>query len=103
MSKNPRDLTRASLTLFATGIPCFLVSLIILGQRHAVAAMFFGARFLFSVPLTEDDSLKLLFVTCGSLIGSGMGLVLIGAGVIVFARASRVISSTGVPPVPTNR
>lgn len=102
MYTSRRENNNASVTLFAAGIPCLLLSLLVYTQRHMVAAILLGARFLFGMPLTGDDSLKLLFVGFGSLVGTLMGLALIVAGAIVFARTSRAQNeSEGATTIPT--
>lgn len=103
MSTNGRN-SNPAVTLFAFGIPCLLASLLVYSQRHLMAASLFGARFLFGVPLTGDDSLKLLFVGFGSMVGILMSLALIVAGVIAFARSSQVRSgSEPAATLPTHR
>ena len=104
MPLNQHESTRASLILLAVGIPCLLLSGIILSQRYDVAALVLGARFLFSLPFSSADSLKLLFVELVSVAGLLMSLTLIVAGVAVFARSSRApIASEAVDAMATPR
>jgi hypothetical protein len=104
MSTKQLETNNASLPSFATGILCFILSLLSYSQRYSVAAVLFGAHFFFGVPLTGDDSLKLLFVGLGSLVGLLMSLALIAAGAIVFARASKPENGTeGATTIPTHR
>jgi hypothetical protein len=104
VSTNQHPPASAGMALGASGIGCLVMSLMIYSQRQFFAALLFGAHFLFGIPLTGDDSLKLLFVGLGSLVGVVSGFVLVIAGVIVFARAPRLASgSEGVVDLPTAR
>jgi hypothetical protein len=104
MSLNQRDSSIASVALLAIGLLSLLLSLIALGQGRTVAALLLGARFLFDVPYSASDSLKLLFVGFGSGVGILMSLVLIVAGGVVLSRASRAQNGpAGAETFPTHR
>lgn len=104
MHTQQREPGNASLALFASGIPCLIVSLIVLSQRKAVAAIFFGAHFLLGMPLTGDDSLKVLFVGFASMIGIAMGVILIAAAAMVLGKATRAQASPrAATTIPTDR
>lgn len=104
MSTNPHRSNNAGVILLAVGIPCLLLSLMVLSHRQAVTAILFGVHFFFGVPVTAAGSMALLFVTLGGVIGLLMSLTLIAVGVVYAARSSKLQSGAGgAEGIPTPR
>jgi hypothetical protein len=104
MSTNQRRFNDAGVILLAVGIPCLLLSLIMLSQRQTVAALLFGAHFFFGIPVTASDSMALVFATIGGVAGMLMSLALVVTGVIYAARGPKPQSGPGgTEAIPTPR
>lgn len=83
----PRVPRRVNTTvLFVTGTLCVLFGLFILGQRLGVAELFLGAHFLFGMPLTSADALKVQVVSVGGVVFLLKGIVILLTGLVYLSR-----------------
>lgn len=72
--------------LFVTGTLCVLFGLFVLGQRLGVADLFLGAHFLFGMPITNADALKVQVVSVGGVVFLLKGIVLLVTGLVYLSK-----------------
>jgi hypothetical protein len=65
------------------GVFCAALGFLAYGSRQAIAATFLGADFLFGVPVTRDDSWKVLLVGGESILAILGGVLLILSGLVI--------------------
>lgn len=103
-----RNSPRLGPLLALSGLLCTAFGFLAFGQRHLLAATFFGADFFFGVPLTKADSYKVLFMGVQSLGAVGFGLTMLISGVVIaIYHGSRMRNPTEAAgagePAPTSR
>jgi hypothetical protein len=81
--------------LLVIGALCVVFGLFLFSQRVGLAEIFLGAHFLFGIPVSSGDALKVLMVAMGTAAIVLQGIVIAVAGVILFSRNERVVASEG--------
>lgn len=74
--------------LLIAGSLCTLCGMFLYSQRMGLAGFFFGAQFLWGMPLTNLDVFKVFTMSAGSLITILMGIIILGVGAAFFAKSS---------------
>jgi hypothetical protein len=88
--------------LVVIGTLCVLFGLFLFSQRLGLAEIFLGAHFLFGIPVSSADALKILLVALGTAIIVLKGIVIVAAGVFLLSRNGIVVASEG-SVAPTHR
>jgi len=88
MSETQNSNAQSNKVLLVVGSLCTLFGLFTYGQRQGFADFFLNAHFLFGIPLTEADAVKVVLITIGSVITILMGLTILGVGVIRSLKSS---------------
>jgi ABC-type uncharacterized transport system permease subunit len=89
MSDIQRQQAHSSKILLIAGSLCALFGLFMFAQRQGLASFFFGAHFLFGIPLTGGDALKVNMMALSSVVTVLMGLVILAVGMVLFLKSAQ--------------
>ena len=94
------EVQRRGMILMVIGALCVLFGLFLYSQRLGVAETFLGAHFLFGIPITGADALKVLVAGIGAAALALKGIVIGGVGLILFSKNGSVPSEPTAAPTP---
>ncbi|MFL6202113.1 MAG: hypothetical protein ACJ76J_23310 [Thermoanaerobaculia bacterium] len=87
MSEVQRQQASRGMILLVIGGLCILLGLVLFSQRLGLAETFLGAHFLFGIPVSNGDALKVLVVAIGTSILVIKGIVLAVVGLVMFSKS----------------
>lgn len=101
----PRESPLTGVLLALGGILLIAFGFFAYGQRQAIAALIFGADFLFGIPVTKNDAWQAQFVGGESILAIVGGVLLIISGTVIARIRMRRAQNAqpGSSPVPTFR
>lgn len=86
MSEVQRPHANRGVILLVIGALAVVSGLFLYSNRADLAEFFLGARFLFGIPVTNADSLKLLAVAVATSAVAFKGLLIAGVGIVLLAK-----------------
>lgn len=97
MSEIQKSSNGGNLILLGVGILCLLGGFAMVSDCASFASTFLGARFLFGIPLSDADRLKVLFIEGGGFLTALQGSLLCIVGLFRLARNGAPQGTTAKP------
>ena len=94
------EVQRRGTILLVIGALCVLFGFFLYSQRVGLAETFLGAHFVFGIPFTNADSLKLLAVGIGTSALVLKGILILVAGLVLYSKNGAVASEHAPAPTP---
>lgn len=94
------DVQRRGMILMVIGAFCVLFGIFLYSQRLDLAETFLGAHFLFGIPVSSTDALKLLAAGIATSALTLQGFVIGVVGLVLFSKNGAVSPDRTATPTP---